>query len=129
MIAADQVNALFVDARTLFEDAMEQLEAGKVRNAAEKAWGATKRGTDGLILARTGEEPRTSGQTARGLRALQGVDPEAFGPIRARYAIVQAELHGNCFYDGNCEPEEVIAEDIRATIDYINDAEALAQAV
>ena len=124
MLAADQVHSLFSDARILYEDALEQLEAGKVRNAAEKAWGATKRATDGLILARTGEEPRTSGQTARGLRRLQREDP-AIAPLRLRYTARQAELHGNCFYDGNCEPEEVIAGDIRATIDYISDTEAL----
>jgi hypothetical protein len=39
MLAADQVHSLFSDARILYEDALEQLEAGKVRNAAEKAWG------------------------------------------------------------------------------------------
>ena len=32
------------------------LEQGRIRNAAEKAWGATKRATDALALARTGED-------------------------------------------------------------------------
>ena len=42
----DQVRAIFDDARTLHADALEMLDQGKVRNAAEKAWGATKRATD-----------------------------------------------------------------------------------
>ena len=43
---------------------------GKIRNAAEKAWGATKRATSALILARTGEEP----ETGAGLRMLASLD-------------------------------------------------------
>ena len=35
------------------------LEAGDLRDAAEKAWGATKRATDALILRYTGREPST----------------------------------------------------------------------
>jgi hypothetical protein len=53
MLETERVNAIFADARLLYDDALEQLESGKLRNAAEKAWGATKRATDALILART----------------------------------------------------------------------------
>ena len=45
-------------------------EAGDVRDAAEKAWCATKRATDALILARTGREPETSRETSQELRNL-----------------------------------------------------------
>ena len=51
--STDRVQAIFQDARELQADALEMLALGKVRNAAEKAWGATKRATDALILART----------------------------------------------------------------------------
>ena len=104
---------------------MEELGRGKLRNAAEKAWGATKRATDALILARTGEEPRTAGQTDRELRLLgrqkQGVE-QLVGPYFTRASF----LHGRCFYDGLCEPVEVVEEDIRETADYIRKAEELA---
>ena len=70
MVETDQVANIFQDAWALYADAMEELERGKLRNAAEKAWGATKRATDALILARTGAEPRTAGQTDRELRLL-----------------------------------------------------------
>ena len=67
-----------------------------LRNAAEKAWCATKRATDAMILARTGEEPRTSGQTMRMLRRLRGQD-SALEPLRLRYGQRQSFLHGACF--------------------------------
>ena len=125
MLETEQVNAIFADARLLYDDALEQLEAGKLRNAAEKAWGATKRATDALVLARTGEEPRTSGQTMRGIRALRREDPD-IESLRLRYAARQSFLHGACFYDGILEPEEDLVADVRETLDYIRDAEALA---
>lgn len=36
------------------------------------------------------------------------------------------DLHGTCFYDGICEPEEPIIRDIHETAEYIRDAETLA---
>ena len=61
---------VFADAHTLYDDALEMLELGKIRNAAEKAWGATKRATDALILARTGDLPEKTPETSTGLRYL-----------------------------------------------------------
>ena len=57
MVATDRVREIFADARDIQADALEMLALGKLRNAAEKVWGATKRATDALVLARTGEEP------------------------------------------------------------------------
>ncbi len=56
MVATDRVSAIFSDARAVHADALRLLEAGDVRDAAEKAWCAAKRATDALILARTDEE-------------------------------------------------------------------------
>ena len=63
----DRVSAIFADARAVHADALRLLEAGDIRDAAEKAWCATKRATDALILARTGVEPEFSSDTTRGL--------------------------------------------------------------
>ena len=125
MLETERVGAIFADARTLYDDALEMLEQGRIRNAGEKAWGATERATDALILARTGEEPRTSGQTMRGIRSLRRTDP-TLEEMRVRYGYRQSFLHGACFYDGICEPEEDLIADIRETIDYLRDAERLA---
>ena len=126
LLEAERANFIFADAWTLYADAAEQLELGKLRNAGEKAWGATKRATDALILARTGDEPRTSGSTMRQLRALRRADP-TLEPLRASYAIRQSFLRGACFYDGICEPEEDLIADIRETSDYIRSAEEFAR--
>ena len=126
MLENERVLFIFSDARELYDDALEMLAQERLRNAAEKAWGATKRATDALILARTGDEPRTSGQTVRMLRQLRGEDP-SLESLRLRYGARQYYLHGRSFYDGILEPEEDTIRDVRETIDYIQDAEAAAQ--
>ena len=123
--ATDLVPAIFADARAVHADALRLLEAGDIRDAAEKAWCATKRATDALILARTEIEPAISSETTRGLGALAAQD-QAVRPLRGRYFSRQSELHGACFYLGACEPIEEVERRIRQTADYINDAERLA---
>ncbi len=123
----ERVRFLFADARELYADALEQAAAGKLRNAAEKAWGATKRATDALLVARTGHEPGTSGHTYQDLRRLSQVDP-ALAPLWQTYVERQKFLHGECFYRGECEPEDRLMAEIRGTRDYIQDAERLAGA-
>ena len=125
MVETERVTAVFQDAWTLHADALEEMQRGKLRNAAEKAWGATKRATDALILARTDEEPRTTGQTDRELRRLGRQDQrvqQLVGPYFTRASF----LHGTCFYDGMCEPEEAVEQEVRETAYYITDAEGLA---
>ena len=51
MEAPDRVEAILEDARGLEVSAIERLQAGDIRDAAEKAWIATKRAADALILA------------------------------------------------------------------------------
>ena len=125
MLTTDRVPAIFADARAVHADALRVLEAGDVRDAAEKAWCATKRATDALILARTGEEPEISSDTARGLVRLATED-RVFRALRRRYHARQSTLHGDCFYLGLCEPIDEVEGRIQRTADYINDAERLA---
>ena len=127
MLEIDRTREIFADAWVLYADAIEQLDNGKLRNAAEKAWGATKRATDALTLARTGREPRTAGRTTRAIRELRRGDDRIF-QLSLRFDSRANILHGACFYDNNCEPEDELARDIRETSDYIRDAEALAEA-
>lgn len=125
MPQTERVEFLFADARGLYDGALDMLEQGRLRNAAEKAWCATKKATDAMIVARTGEEPRSSGQTMRGIRLLRREDP-SLESLRVRYAARQSFLHGACFYDGILEPAEDIIADVRETIEYIQDAEGMA---
>ena len=84
MVTTDRVNFLFADARSLYDDAIEMLDQGTVRNAAEKAWEATKRATCALVLARHGEEPQSAGQARRALLRLSGQDT-AFDAFQGQY--------------------------------------------
>ena len=125
MVATDRISEIFADSRAVHADALRLLEAGDIRDAAEKAWCATKRATDALILARTGTEPEISSDTSRGLARLSTED-HPFRSMRRRYHSRQSELHGDCFYLGLCEPADQVERRIRDTADYITDAEALA---
>ena len=122
---AERAAALFADARALHDAALARLDASDIRDAAEKAWCATKRAADGLIVARTGEEPEKSPVTTRELNRL-AVDDADIGHLADRYHIVKDALHGDCFYLGFCEPVERTERLIHETGTYITDAEALA---
>ena len=117
----------FADAHLMHTAALQRLSEGDIRDAAEKAWCAAKRATDALILARTGEEPRTSTATSAGLRRLVPTDSE-LRDLRRRYLDLQATLHGECFYYGLCDPVDETELLIRESIDFIREAERLAGA-
>ena len=125
MLTTDRVPGIFADARAVHADALRLVEAGDIRDAAEKAWCATKRATDALILARTETEPEISSDNSRGLAVLAAED-QVFRHLRRRYHSRQSLLHGDCFYLGICEPIDDVERRIRQTADYINDAESLA---
>ena len=117
---------IFADARLMRDAALERLAAGDIRDAAEKAWCATVRATEALVLARTGQEPGRSTDAGRRLRAISVRDESALG-LRLRYADRQEALHGDCFYHDHFDPED-IGRLVRETADYVDDAERLAQA-
>ena len=123
MVATSRVQEIFDDARAMHSSALERLEAGDIRDAAEKAWCATKRATDALILARTGEEPRTTARTTNELDSLAYRDSRV-KPLVGRYYSRIGQLHGLCFYDGICNDQT--ERRIRETVVYIEDAERLA---
>ena len=123
----NRIDEIFADARVLQADALEMLALGKVRNAAEKAWGATKRATDALVLARTGEEPERTPETGAELRMLASLDETVREARLLRRYSRQGSLHGECFYNGLCDPLEDTERRIRETADYIEEAERLAK--
>ena len=129
MVATDRVRDLFEDARGLRLRAMEQFAQGDVRDAAEKAWCATRRATDGLVLAHTGDEPERSSESSSSLRLLESLHPEVRrARLVRRYYTRQGHQHGDCFYAGLCEPIDDTERRIHETAGYIDDAERLASA-
>jgi hypothetical protein len=115
--------AIFADAHQVHAQALDRLEHGDKRDAADKAWCATKRATDALILARTGEEPATTAITSNGLDDLARRDASVKTLVGRYYSRI-SQLHGACFYNGICNSET--ERRIRETADYIQDAERLA---
>ena len=119
----DRVGELFADARYMHGRAIERLEQDDIRDAAEKAWCATKRATDALILAVSGAEPETTALTTEGLLDLASEIPGA-ETLVGRYFTRISYLHGSCFYNGMCGPHT--ERRIRETAQYISEAERLA---
>ena len=126
MTLTADVSVIFAAARQVHADALERLAQGDIRDAAEKAWLATLRATNALIMAHTGEEPLKTPQTSIQLDTLAQNDRRRFAPLVGRYYSRQTRLHGDCFYLGLCEPREETERRIRETAQYIQDAEALA---
>ncbi|RLE85570.1 MAG: hypothetical protein DRJ41_00965 [Thermoprotei archaeon] len=120
-----KVEELFRDAERLYEEALKELKAGRLRNAAENAWAATLRATDALILARTGERPFRSDVTTRRLHELRSRD-ERVEVLIGRYHTRADFLHGTCSYLGVCKPAEEVRRRIVETKKYIEDAKKLA---
>ena len=125
--AAADAPAIFADARELHEAALDLLDAGDIRDAAEQAWCAAWRATDALILARIGELPSSLADTDFSIRSLSVSDP-ALRALKARYSTYAELLHGDCFQVGLCEPLDDTERLIRRTADYIAEAERLAGA-
>lgn len=114
---------IFANARLMHTATLDRMAAGDIRNAAEKAWCATLRATEALVLAHTGQPPTTSTAAGRRLRFLAETD-SSLENLSLRYSHRQAVLHGECFYHEYCQP--VVTERlIRETPDYIRDAESL----
>ena len=116
---------IFADARLMHQAALDRLESGDVRDAAEKAWCAALRATEALVLARTGKPSLRSPDVTRALQSIAAADPSV-RTLRDRYFARQASLHGACFYTGWCEPIDDIRLLIHETRDFILDAQALA---
>ena len=115
---------IFADARRMGDASVERMAAGDIRDAAEKAWCATVRATEALVLVRTGQAPATSTAAGRRLKSLSESD-QSLRELRRSYLERQDVLHGECFYHDYCQP--VVTERlIRETSEFIRDAERMA---
>ena len=125
MVATPRAETIFADAWALYNGALEGLEAGDVRDAAEKAWAATLRATIALLLSRTGQEADKTPVVSRLLDQLASNDNRVKALV-GRYYSRQTRLHGDCFYSGITDGIEEIHRRIQETNLYIQDAETLA---
>lgn len=123
----NEVEVLLRNAEILYQEALKELEAGRIRKAAENAWGATAKATDALLYARAKfEVVRGLGRT-RELYKLAYADKEVERlNLIKEYNERILHLHGNCFYEGICripgiDLEKLIVE----TEKYIENAKKL----
>ena len=105
--------------------ALIMLEQGSLRDAAGKAWEATKLATDALILERTGREPTRMPEISIEIRKLAQQNAESKS-LRNRYVARMDKLHTGCFHNGICKPANTITRLILNTAGYIADAKRLA---
>ncbi|MGV9205784.1 MAG: PaREP1 family protein [Promethearchaeia archaeon] len=118
------------NARKLYDLAIKELREvdkypDKIRDASEKAWGATATATEALIEAKTGRKIKKGKNRSKHLGRLIDDDKKVPDHIGWRYYTRQDFLHGDCFYEGDCEPREQIKRRILETEDLINDIEDL----
>ena len=123
--AGPTVKELFHAAHNCHAQALEWLEKGHSRMAARKAWDATWLATDGLILARTGQELAEESQASSDLWRLGRTEPE-LADLDRRYSTLGGGLFEGCLCDGICGPPEAMAADVAYAHRYIKDAERLA---
>ncbi len=129
-----EIEELSKDAMKLYEEALRDLEAGRIRKAAENAWCATIRATAALLIARGKakgwEDVKYAGPRRTLLDELESEDEEVEKlRMYERYCVRSDSLHGACFYEGICEPLERNIKRIIETVDYIKDAMKLAALV
>ena len=125
MTIANSAKDIFIDAHQLYAAAIERLDARDFRDAAEKAWCATLRATDACILARMDLDPEKSSHTRSRLKELARADGRVRDwRILDRYYHIQGSLHGDCFYHGKFDEEDVTL--LYSVKDYIKDIATLA---
>ena len=123
-----RVEELIRDAEHLVGRAIEEVEVD-LRDAAEKAWGATVRAVDALVLARTGRKPKAAHERRVELEAICLKDAEAERlRIADRYSTRSDYLHLMCFHEGVCEPVEAVKRRILETGELIEDVKKLIEA-
>ena len=114
------------DARTMHYEAMARLEAGDWRDAAEKAWCATRNATQAVVLEVYGEDSPRSTNIDSGIRSLAMERGGEWVRMRRDCAEAAYFLHIEAFCGGVYH--EDIPDLVRGVSDYITLVEELASA-
>lgn len=117
-----EVERLLKDAEGLYKDAIKEIEEGKIRNAAEKAWAGVMRATNALILASFRIMPESFRERREKYKELARKERYIEEKrLFERYMAYSRELHVESFYEGNCAPIQDTEKRIREAIFYIKD--------
>ena len=122
----DDAKALYNYARIELQQWRDTNDEILLRDAAEKTWGAVTLATNDLLESFGRRTPSGTGARQIELNAIERRN-RRFRAFRMldRFSAMEAILHKDCFYDGDCRLPLVpdIIEDAR---EYIDDVESLA---
>ena len=124
----DDAKAMYNYARIELQQWQGSNDEILLRDAAEKTWGAVTLATNDLLESQGRNAPSGTGARKSELNALERRD-RRFRRLRilAQFSLMEANLHNDCFYDGDCRLPLIpdIIEDAR---DYLDDVESLVSA-
>lgn len=121
------------EAKKFYEEAIKDFQRGKkedklilIQDASEKAWGAIVQATNELFDKKGIPIPRTHRERREFLDKLEEEFPEIkkMG-LSDRFSARDHILHERCFYQGICEPIEVIEKNIIKVKKFIDDVEEI----
>jgi len=117
----DEAETFLKVAREEFEAAVAKNDVVRIRDSAEKAWNAVVQSTNGLLLALTGKLPLSHYERRVMLRNAEksNLKVRELG-VRDRYMARFRVLHGETFYEGVVDIEELRLE-LDKVEEYIND--------
>jgi hypothetical protein len=122
----DDAKAMYNYARIELQQWRQSNDEILLRDAAEKTWGAVTLATNDLLESRGRRAPSGTGSRKSELNVLERGD-RRFRAYRMldRFSAMEANLHKDCFYDGDCRLPLVpdIIEDAR---EYLDDVALLA---
>ena len=122
----DDARAMYNYARIELQQWQDSNDEILLRDAAEKTWGAVTLATNDLLESFGRRAPSGTGARKSELNTLERRD-RRFRRLRmlARFSLMEANLHNDCFYDGECRLPLIpdIIEDAR---EYLDDVESLA---
>jgi hypothetical protein len=108
-----------------FKVGVENNDAIRIRDAAEKAWNAVVQATNALILYYLGKTPSSHWERRRLLRELERVKPEVESlGLRDRYSARERNLHELVFYEGVIDVNDVEFE-LEKAKKYVEDVRKL----
>jgi len=113
-----KVEELLREADVFLESARDELQTGlakndtvRIRDSSEKAWNAVVQATNAFLLALTGKVPMSHHERRVMLRETEKSRPEVKDlGIRDRYMARFRVLHGEAFYEGVIDIEELKLE-------------------
>ena len=124
MLKDASAEALMNDARAMHAEAMDRMDAGDWRAAAEKSWCAARNATQAVVLEIYGVDSPRSTNIDSGIRALAREHGGQWVDMRRSYSDVVFHLHIEAFYGGVYHDD--IPDLVQGVADYIRMAEELA---